>query len=125
MRVLALFGILLLLGGCHSHSDACLPMVDSVCRTRGEPAAFASEHRLQFILTEVIRGRRVDHVYRADAEYFYPASTVKLHASVAALERLNELRRTSAPKADERTPLPTGSLVRVGPKKGGQWKVVD
>lgn len=88
MRVLALFGVLLLLGGCQSHPDACLPMVDSVCRTRGEPAAFAHEHRLQFILTEVVDSRRMDHVYRADAEYFYPASTIKLVGAVAALDAM-------------------------------------
>lgn len=34
--------------------------------------------------------------FRADAEYFYPASAVKLCAAVAALEKLDELRRERA-----------------------------
>jgi hypothetical protein len=82
---------MILLGGCRSHPDVSLPMAESVCRTRGEPAAFAYEHRFQFILTEVIDGRRVDHVYRADAEYFYPASTIKLIGAVAALQTMESL----------------------------------
>lgn len=91
MRVLVLLGLMVLLGGCRSHPDVSLPMAESVCRTRGEPAAFAYEHRFQFILTEVIDGRRVDHVYRADAEYFYPASTIKLIGAVAALQTMESL----------------------------------
>src|SRR5262245_27051985 len=35
----------------------------------------------------------VTHGFRLGAEYFYPASAVKLFAAVAALERLAELRR--------------------------------
>lgn len=88
MRILPLLGLLLLIAGCKGNPDVCLPMVDSVCRGRGEPGVFAREHRLQFILTEVIRGQRVDHAYRADAEYFYPASTVKLVGAVAALRAM-------------------------------------
>ena len=91
MRVLALLGLMVILSGCQSRPDVCLPMAESVCRTRGEPAAFAREHRLQFIVTEVIDGRRVDHVYRADAEYFYPASTIKLVGAVAALQTMESL----------------------------------
>jgi hypothetical protein len=65
--------------------------------------------RVQVLLGEVRDGARgpelVQSGWRVDAEYFYPASTVKLHASVAALERLNETRRAGASKLDERTPL--------------------
>ncbi len=88
MRILALLGLMVLLCGCQSRPDVGSSMVDSVCGTRGEPAAFALEHRLQFILTEVRHGRRMDHVYRADAEYFYPASTIKLVGAVAALQAM-------------------------------------
>ncbi|MCX5690666.1 MAG: serine hydrolase [Planctomycetota bacterium] len=35
------------------------------------------------------------HVFRCGEEYFYPASTVKLLACVAALETLDDLRRTT------------------------------
>lgn len=58
------------------------------------PAKF----RLQILYTQI--DRDVDnkptftaHAYRVDAnEYFYPASTVKLAASVLALEKLNKLK---------------------------------
>ncbi len=47
----------------------------------------ASEHRLQIVVSEVVEGappclRR--RVFRADAEYFYPASAIKLGGAVAA-----------------------------------------
>ena len=43
--------------------------------------------------------------YRADAEYFYPASSVKTFAAVAALETLAELRATTGLPIDRDTPL--------------------
>ena len=57
-----------------------------------------SKYRLQILYTQI--DRDVDnkptfttHAYRVDAnEYFYPASTVKLAASVLALEKLNKLK---------------------------------
>ena len=42
--------------------------------------------------------------FRVDAEYFYPASTIKLALAVAALEKLTELREHGAP-VDARTML--------------------
>ena len=38
------------------------------------------------------------HGFRLGAEYFYPASTVKLFAAVAALERLGEMRARHRPR---------------------------
>lgn len=57
----------------------------------------AREHRLQAVLgfVEERPGGRsvlVQRGIRLEKEYFYPASTVKLFAAVAALERLAELR---------------------------------
>lgn len=79
------------------------------------PDTFASvvergrELRLQILLGEVrdteAGPELVQNSYRLDAEYFYPASTIKLVAAITALERLNDLRRTTAPKISERTPL--------------------
>ena len=43
--------------------------------------------------------------YRAGAEYFYPASSVKTFAAVAALETLAELRATTGLPIDRDTPL--------------------
>lgn len=42
--------------------------------------------------------------FRVDAEYFYPASTIKLAVTVAALEKLTQLNEEGSP-VDARTPL--------------------
>lgn len=47
----------------------------------------------------------VQHGFRSGAEYFYPASAVKLFAAVAALERLAELRAETGLPIDADTPL--------------------
>ncbi|HVS03331.1 MAG TPA: serine hydrolase [Thermoanaerobaculia bacterium] len=72
--------------------------------------AAAREHRLQVVLglvEEGADGRPVllQHRFRAGAEYLYPASTVKLFAAVAALERLAELRAETGLPIDQDTPL--------------------
>jgi hypothetical protein len=43
--------------------------------------------------------------WRADAEYFYPASAIKIFGAVAALETLAELRATTGLPIDRDTPL--------------------
>lgn len=67
------------------------------------------ELRLQILLGEIHATEAgpelVSNSYRQDAEYFYPASTIKLVAAITALERLNDMRRNLAPQATERTPL--------------------
>lgn len=53
-------------------------------------------HRLQLLYSEVIDGESgpelVRHGYRVDAEYFYPASTVKLAAAIASFGELRALK---------------------------------
>lgn len=67
------------------------------------------QFRAQVLLGEVVESEGKPTLqrtgWRADLEYFYPASTVKLFGAVAALERVNDYRRTIAPKFDENTPL--------------------
>ena len=58
-------------------------------------AAQPAQYRLQIRLTEIKRRpnqpiRLTDHSYRVDAEYFYPASSVKLPVAVLALEFLQQ-----------------------------------
>lgn len=70
----------------------------------------AEEHRLQAVVGLVEEGSDgrptlVQDGFRLDAEYFYPASTVKLFSAVAALERLAELRRETGLPVDSDTPL--------------------
>lgn len=72
--------------------------------------ADASRYRFQVVLglVEERPGEKpvlVQHGYRAGAEYLYPASSVKLFAAVAALERLAELRRETGLNIDADTPL--------------------
>jgi hypothetical protein len=70
----------------------------------------AAELRLQAVLGTLEPGadgrpRLVQHTYRAGAEYFYPASTVKLFAAIAALERLDEIARETGLDIGADTPL--------------------
>lgn len=70
----------------------------------------AADFRLQVVLglveedsdgTSVLR----QHGFRSGAEYFYPASTVKLFAAVAAAQKLVDLRETTGLAIDLDTPL--------------------
>jgi hypothetical protein len=72
--------------------------------------ADAPRYRLQVVLGLVDESapghpRLVQHGFRAGAEYLYPASTVKLFAAVAALERLAELRAATGLPIDARSRL--------------------
>lgn len=57
--------------------------------------ALAAEHRVQILVSFVERDGRAftleRHGFRADAEYFYPASAIKLCAAVAALQAMRAL----------------------------------
>ncbi len=70
----------------------------------------AEEHRVQIVFGTIEDGpdgrpvlRQVS--WRAGAEYFYPASSVKLFAAVAALEYLHELRKETGIPLGVDTPL--------------------
>jgi hypothetical protein len=70
----------------------------------------ARRHRLQVVVGLLVpaadgRQRLQQEGYRAGEEYLYPASTVKLFAAVAALERLAELRADTGLPVDADTPL--------------------
>jgi hypothetical protein len=72
--------------------------------------ARADELRLQVLVGRIetdAKGqeRLVKEAFRVDAEYFYPASSIKLPAAVAALETLARLRRSTGLPLDEDTPL--------------------
>jgi len=69
-----------------------------------------SDFRLQVVLGLVeddADGKPVlkQHTYRAGAEYFYPASTVKLFVAVAAAQKLAALREETGFAMDLDTPL--------------------
>jgi hypothetical protein len=70
----------------------------------------AEEQRIQIVLGLIEKGPDGKPVlrqqsFRAGAEYFYPASAVKLFAAVAALEKLPELRKQSGKPLSIDTPL--------------------
>ncbi len=90
------------------------PSLIAALLARGTPLmrrvfARAREHRLQILLSHVPQaGRDVPlhtHAFRADAEYFYPASTVKLCAAVAALRTLARLRAQTGRPVRADTPV--------------------
>ena len=61
--------------------------------------------RLQILVTPIERGHPpVTHAFRPDAEYFYPASSIKFLAAAASLCFIDELRRSGV-ACDEHTPL--------------------
>ena len=75
-----------------------------------EVVGHAPDYRLQVVLgvvEEGPNGRPVlrQRAFRAGAEYFYPASTVKLFAAVAAVQKLVQLRQTTGLAIDLDTPL--------------------
>lgn len=93
------------------------PLIERILR-RGSPllarvADRAAEHRLQVLLSIEKPGDgpeqgRVDletHGFRVDAEYFYPASTVKLIAALAALRTLELLAAEHGVALGPETPM--------------------
>ncbi len=98
--------------------------------------ASPEEFRLQVLVSEVVTNRN-GHVeltrygYRVDAEYFYPASAIKLCAAVAALQAIGRItpRSLSTDLADapmEIAPLFSGDVAQAGDEsnlKGGEITV--
>ncbi|MEM1202566.1 MAG: serine hydrolase [Acidobacteriota bacterium] len=92
--------------------DPQVPSLDAILR--GHPGLAplledAEALRLQVLLGTLEEGsggpRLVQQGFRADAEYTYPASTIKLCAAVAALQELERLRRKTGLAVDADTPL--------------------
>jgi hypothetical protein len=81
-------------------------------------------YRAQILLGEIVErdGKKtlVRSDWRRDDEYFYPAATVMLPGAIAALERVNELARTSEPEL-----TPTTTLAFQGTKKRPQLEASD
>jgi Beta-lactamase enzyme family len=122
---------LILLGSCAGPRPATGPQANSTYVAdllAGRPARFGalladpSAHRLQILVTkfsmdEAGQPRLERHGYRLGAEYFYPASTIKLCAAIAAFERLNELHERAEPVFDEDSPLCFHALVEGEPQE--------
>jgi len=129
MRVPLLSGIILLLSACQlaDHSKTPDAATDShqsellqhwVTDAAPQLAANPDHYRLQILFTEIQRdgaGRPVlrEYQYRADAEYLYPASTVKLAIAALALEYLQQLAvyGVSADSVMQTEPLLPGDVL--------------
>ncbi len=112
--------------------------MDDVVLTRwlaAEPQRFGAllkdpaRYRVQILVAEVVTGRdgaRLErHGFRVDAEYFYPASAIKLCAAVAALGKLGELRRHSGRALGPETSLWFGPLTTVQSAATGDTRNPD
>jgi hypothetical protein len=92
--------LICLAAGCRTASPTAMNNLQPLLESR--PALFsqamsnAPELRLQILVSEVVtvngRPSLKRHGYRLGAEYFYPASTVKLCGAVAALQELERLQ---------------------------------
>ncbi len=89
-----------------------MPSIEEILRGHEGLAPLVSEadrYRVQVVLGLVEEReagpRLTQRTFRAGAEYFYPASTIKLFAAVAALERLEDLRRETGLGIDASKPL--------------------
>lgn len=110
LRLAGLAAALALLGRPAAAEEPSL--VERILRDDGRFSALLADparYRLQIVLGLVDdasgKPRLVQHAYRAGAEYFYPASAIKLCAAVAALEELTALAAATALAIDETTPL--------------------
>lgn len=100
--------------------------LEPLLRTDGEIAALIDEgprRRLQVLATFLRKGKdgRITlhrSGLRLDAEYFYPASSVKLFAAYAAIEKLDELRE------DAPVPISTATPIRYDVGEGRARQVV-
>lgn len=99
-RLLALSFVGILLAGCAQLGPATPRDLEPLLRTGGaalrQAVDRAPELRLQVLIAELddARGRPPTlrrHGFRVDAEYFYPASSIKLCAAVAALQEVERL----------------------------------
>lgn len=89
------------------------PLIEEILASHPGLAQVASspeKFRLQITLGLMETGadggpRLRQHGYRLGAEYFYPASSIKLFAAIAALEHLANLRRETGLPLNADTPL--------------------
>jgi hypothetical protein len=98
-RAAGIFSFALWLTGCASRAPHPMNDLTPLLRAPTHPFAAvlanAEEYRLQILVSEVREEHGkpiiIRHGYRVGAEYFYPASTVKLCGAVAALQALEKL----------------------------------
>jgi len=108
--ILLMVGIGTLMGGYTMAADDLLSPILESHPGLSEVVDQATDYRLQIVLglvEEDADGQPVlrQHSFRAGAEYFYPASTVKLFAAVAVAQKLAALREETGLAIDMDTPL--------------------
>jgi hypothetical protein len=110
----SLAGILIMhtLVGCSGHDEAQNPLEQALASHAGlqKVLEHPEEYRLQIVLGLVEEGADGrpflrQYTYRAGAEYFYPASSVKLFAAIAAMQKLADLREQTGLDLNLDTPM--------------------
>lgn len=91
--------------------------------------ALAAEHRVQILVSFVERDGRAwkleRHGFRADVEYFYPASAIKLCAAVAALQTLRALAAQGGKQARRARRVDLDTPLVFHPLFPGERRVTD
>lgn len=107
--ILLTMGLLIFSGGAGMAEDNLLQQILQSPKLQ-EVVSRAADYRLQVVLGRVEMDANDQPVlkqyeFRAGAEYFYPASTVKLFAAVAAAQKIAALREATGLAIDLDTPL--------------------
>lgn len=104
----------------HDLTSFLQPATGPLATVLADPATY----RFQVLVSEVVDRpghppelRR--HGYRVDAEYFYPASSIKLCAAVAALQCVEQLERQHAVEGLVDVPIEIGALFPGDPPQVG------
>jgi len=102
LQIVLLISLMVLISGCCSARPSTTTDLTAQLGRAGAQIqgviADAQQHRLQILISEVktnAAGQTVleRHGFRLGAEYFYPASSVKLFGAVAALQTIEQLAR--------------------------------
>lgn len=113
------------LTGCVSPGKQVRPLANELAAAG--PAVLAAvrraePHRVQILIADVVElpgapARLQRHGFRVDAEYFYPASSIKLCAAVAALQEVERLEREHGLVGLAEAPLDIGPLFPGDPRQ--------
>lgn len=123
--VVMVLAAMAMLAGCAARGG---PTIDEVLAAHpevlGTLPSSPEAHRVQIVLAEVVDdgGRTTIRRsgYRAGAEYFYPASTIKLCAAIAALQAVEELNAIDEVRSGRVPPITIDSPLRFHPLFAGE-----
>lgn len=111
-------GLVVLLSASTAFADTRDPVADKVLTSSTSAVlkqviAAPENYRFQVLYTPVVNGKLDQHGWRTDAEYFFPASSMKIPIIVAAYERMNAQRKAG------KTTFTRDATLKIYPTKGG------